>query len=44
VLLPSPGAVLEIMAGAAPESKRKVPVPCPEGQAAGWEQGNVAGA
>jgi len=44
VLLPLPAAVLEIMAGAMPESKRKMPEPCPEGRAAGRKQESVAGA
>jgi len=44
VLLPSPAAVLEIMAGALQESKLDVPVLFPEGRAAGQQPGSAAGA
>ena len=43
MLLPLPDAVLEIMAGAAQESKCKSAL-CPEGRAAGQQLGSVAGA
>jgi len=43
VLRPSPAAMLEIMAGAAQKSKRKVPEPRPEGRAAGQRHGSAAG-
>jgi len=42
VLLPSPAAMLEIMAGAAQESKRQVTAQCPEGRAAGQQPGSAA--
>ena len=45
MLLPSPAAVLEIMAGAEQESKQGVPAePCPEGRAAGQQPGSAVGA